>query len=130
MSTIENKAVVRRFFEAIATNTLDTLDEVLAPDFRTQGAEQTGAAGEKRSWQEAWAAIPDLRLDVHEMIAEGDKVVTRWTGRGTEHGRRSQVTGIHIHQVVDGKIVEAWAETSEGHQAGSEAPGETAQPHS
>ena len=50
------------------------------------------------------------------MIAEGNKVVARWNARGSYRGQSVQVTGIHIHQVADGKIIEAWAENSMGNQ--------------
>ena len=98
------------------------LDEVLAPDFKVQGENFAGRAGEKQLWQEIWAGSPDLQLTVEEMLADGDKVVTRWTGRGTYQGQPARVTGIHIHQLADGRIVEAWAETSMGNQPPGSAP--------
>ncbi len=116
MSAEQNKAVVRRFFDAINHGTLDVLDQVLAPDFRTQGENQGGRDGEKQLWQQLRTEAPDTHLSVEELIAEGDKVVTRWSARGTYRGQPVQVTGIHIHQVVDGKIIEAWAENSMGNQ--------------
>jgi predicted ester cyclase len=52
------------------------------------------------------------------LIAEGDKVVSRYTGRGTHQGetedfgpptgRQLEVEGITIHRIEDGKIVEEW----------------------
>lgn len=49
------------------------------------------------------AQVPDLHINVEDVIAEGDKVVTRYTGA---HGK---VSGIQIFRLVDGKIVESWA---------------------
>jgi steroid delta-isomerase-like uncharacterized protein len=63
------------------------------------------------------AAFPDLKITVEDQIAEGDKVVTRWTAEGTHDGdlpglpasgRSSTVTGIGIDRIEGGKIVEAW----------------------
>ena len=61
--------------------------------------------------------FPDFRFTIEEMIAEGDKVVVRWTTRGTHQGifrgipptgKQVTITGVEIHRVVGGKIVEGW----------------------
>jgi predicted ester cyclase len=62
-------------------------------------------------------AFGDAHWDVHEVIEAGDRVITRWTGRGTHtadlmaiRATRKQVSvdGIWIHRFADGKIVESW----------------------
>jgi steroid delta-isomerase-like uncharacterized protein len=63
-------------------------------------------------------AFPDISFSVEDLIAERDKVVSRYTGRGTHRGeteefgpptgRRIEVEGISIHRIEDGKIVEEW----------------------
>jgi predicted ester cyclase len=63
-------------------------------------------------------AFPDLQTTIEDMVAEGDKVVVRFRGRGTHQGeteafgpptgKRMEMTGITINRVSDGKIVEAW----------------------
>jgi steroid delta-isomerase-like uncharacterized protein len=63
-------------------------------------------------------AAPDLRATVEDMIAEGDKVVTRWTVRGTHQGeteefgpptgRQFEIKGLTMHRIEGGKIVEEW----------------------
>jgi predicted ester cyclase len=64
-------------------------------------------------------AFPDLHFTIEDMFAEGDKVATRWTIRGTHRGEfmglpptGNQVTwsGINITRVVEGKLVEDWVE--------------------
>ncbi|HTC23853.1 MAG TPA: ester cyclase, partial [Gemmatimonadales bacterium] len=54
---------------------------------------------------------------IDEMLASGDRVVTRWTGEGTHRGalrglpasgRQARVTGISIHRIAGGRIVETW----------------------
>jgi steroid delta-isomerase-like uncharacterized protein len=65
------------------------------------------------------SAFPDLKYTVEDVIAEGDRVVTRWTATGTHQGwfrlyapTGSQVTwsGVTIWQIRDGKIITIWAE--------------------
>jgi steroid delta-isomerase-like uncharacterized protein len=60
-------------------------------------------------------AFPDLRATVDDVIAEGDRVVTRWTSRGTHQGelmgipasgKRVTFSGITINRVSGGKVVE------------------------
>jgi len=61
------------------------------------------------------ASFPDQRFTVEDLVAEGDKVVVRWTVRGTHQGelmgiaptgKQVTVTGITIYQLTDGKIAE------------------------
>jgi uncharacterized protein YhfF len=63
-------------------------------------------------------AFPDLRIDVEDLIAEGDKVVARMTFHGTHlgpfrgiapTGRQVRFTAIRVYRIADGKIVESWA---------------------
>ena len=65
------------------------------------------------------AALPDLVVTVHDQVAEEDKVVTRCSPTGTHAadfagvpatGRRVTVTGIHIHRVWHGLLIEHWEE--------------------
>jgi predicted ester cyclase len=67
-------------------------------------------------------AFPDLVVTVHDQIAEGDRVVTRWTAEGTHSGdflghaatgKRVEIKAIHIHQVVGGKMATLWEEIDE-----------------
>jgi len=114
----ENKDLARRSWELL--DNLDILDEVYAadlvwhePDQDIQGLE------EARQFVTVYkTAFPDLHATVEDMIAEGDKVVTRWTIRGTHQGeieefgpptgRQIEIKGITIHRIKDGKIVEEW----------------------
>ena len=63
------------------------------------------------------AAFPDMRMSFDDQIADGDKVVTRWTANGTHQGqldaipatgRLARISGIFIHQLTDGEITESW----------------------
>ena len=61
--------------------------------------------------------FPDIKITVEDLVAEGEKVVARWTWRGTRQGEfqgipptGKQVTGsgISIHRLASGKLAEAW----------------------
>jgi predicted ester cyclase len=64
-------------------------------------------------------AFPDYHVTIEDQIAVADKVVTRYTARGTQQGelmgisptgKEGSVTGIDIDRVSGGKIVEHWSE--------------------
>jgi predicted ester cyclase len=79
-----NKALVRRFMEAQAKGDLDTLDELLAPDFVDHSSfanQEPGREGYKQQIAEQIAALSDLRCIIEDQLAKGDKVVTRITSR-------------------------------------------------
>ena len=120
MSAEQNKALVRRLFEAVSRGNLDVADELLAPDFVDHDilpGEEVGIEGFKRAVAEERASSSDLHFSIEEQIAQGDKVVTRVIGSGTHDqkeyrgiapaGRRITVETITINRVVEGKIVEA-----------------------
>jgi len=118
MSAEENKALARRAWE-LADNP-DILDEVYAPDVVWHEPDQ-----EIRGLEQAMqfvptynTAFPDMSVTVEDVIAEGEKVVTRVTLRGTHQGeteefglptgRQVELKGITISRIEGGKIVEEW----------------------
>jgi steroid delta-isomerase-like uncharacterized protein len=118
-----NKTVSRRFFEEVfGKGKLNVLDEIIAKDHVNSGSGTlpglpTGPDGTKQLVTMYRNAFPDVRFTVDEQIAEGDKVVTRWTADGTHQGeltgipptnKTSTVTGIAIDRIVNGKIAESW----------------------
>ena len=78
MSAADNKQVIRRFY-AECWNTGDTgvIDTFVAPAYRDEYVAGMRAVR---------AGFPDLAWTIEELIAEGDKVVNRWTLRGTHRG--------------------------------------------
>lgn len=89
MSTEANKAIVRRYREAHSTNQLDQLDAIVAADLIAHNlfpGLPLGLAGGKMAHQFGVASCPDLHVTTAELIAEGDKVVERWTQTGTHSG--------------------------------------------
>jgi predicted ester cyclase len=120
----ENQALARRFLEAPARGDLNTLDELMAPDFVDRSVlPGQGSTREdyKRSVVEMLSAFSNSSLTVESQIAEGDLVVSRITGRSIHRGtflgvaptgEETTYTAIHIHRIVGGKIVEEWSQLS------------------
>jgi predicted ester cyclase len=95
MSTEENKALARRYIEDIWNKqNLALVDELFSADYvhhsLPPGIPPT-RDGLKQFASMYWSAFPDGRLDIADQVAEGDTVVTRWTGRGTHTGQLMQI---------------------------------------
>jgi predicted ester cyclase len=123
MSAEENKAIMRRAIDALFTQggNLDDADACYAPDYLSHTPPYGDLRGIEASKGFAAAyrqAFPDLQTTTEDMVAEGDKVVARWTTRGTHQGEteifgpptgnRMEVTGMSMAQFAEGKIVEGW----------------------
>jgi predicted ester cyclase len=121
VSVEENMALARRFFEARVKTDLDTLDKMLAPDFVSHTA-APGQPLDRESYMrhvaESVSAFSDVRFVIEEQVAQGDKVVSRISGRGTHArsellgttptGREIASIAIFIHRLSGGKISEEW----------------------
>jgi predicted ester cyclase len=117
-----NKALVRRYREAHNTNNMGALDEIIAADLishNTLPGLPPGREGGKMAHQGFLAAFPDGQTTTEDLIAEGDKVVERYSFRGTNTGpflgapptgRPVQSQSISIYRIANGKIVEHWGE--------------------
>ncbi len=108
MSTEENKAIVRRWSEELFNQgNLVVADEIVAPTYRRHDPGDPfaveGPEGVKRLVSMLRAQVPDLHISVEDVIAEGDKVVTRYT---VAQGKAS---AIQIFHLMDSKIIESWA---------------------
>jgi steroid delta-isomerase-like uncharacterized protein len=116
----ENKALARRAWEIVSPDNLDLIEKVYSADlvWHEPDQEVRGIEEGKRYVSEALTAFPDSRVTVEDVIAEGDKVVTRYTIHGTHRGeteefgpptgKQVKLEGITIHRIEDGKIVEEW----------------------
>ncbi len=122
MSNEENKSIARRFFELYDSGQINVLEqEVLDPDVVVHLSGMPGPLNReafKQTGLAFHAAFPDHRSVIEDQIAEGDKVVTRSTFRGTHRnelqgipatGKEVTFTQLNIHRLANGKIVEAWA---------------------
>ncbi len=117
-----NKAVVLRFNrEVFGAGDETAFRELVAPDFVNRTAPPGTAAGPEGLLHMInhvlRAAFPDLRVEIHDQIAEGEKVTTRKTLRGTHRGplmgipatgREVAIEVIDIVRVRDGRYVEHW----------------------
>ncbi len=123
MSTEDNKAAVRRFYEEVINKkNLAAIDEFIDPhgiDHALPPGMPGGIEGSKQFIGMYLTAFPDLHFTVEDMIAEGDRVVSRLTTRGTHKGalmgipptgKQVTITGIDINRIVGGKSVEHWLE--------------------
>ncbi len=121
MSLEENKAIELRFFEEVVNKgDLAAIDELFADNFVQRDATPGTAddrEGTKQFFAVAHSAFPDFHSTLEDMFAEGDKVVQRFTARGTHKGewmgiaptgKQMTVSGIAIHRITGGKIVEGW----------------------
>ena len=112
----ENKSVVRRWVDEVVNGrNLDVADEILSADF---GSPRGNRQEFKQLTAYIHTAFPDFHRAIDELIGEGDKVVVRWTNRGTHTGgeylglpatgKQLEGPGVSIFRIVDGKIVEQW----------------------
>jgi predicted ester cyclase len=126
MSAQENREKTRRVLEeAFGQGKLEVVDEVLDPNFvcwdpNSESGEIRGADTIKGEIEYFRNAIPDLTYTVEDQVAEGDKVVTRYTASGTHQGEffgvaptgnRIEMSGIQMDRFDEsGKLVEEWPE--------------------
>jgi steroid delta-isomerase-like uncharacterized protein len=118
----QNKALVRRFLDEMDKGNWAIFDELLARDYvyHMSGRSKPVTREEYVQFARGFrAAFPDGRMTVEDMIAEGDKVVMRYTSRGTHKGdfmgipatgKEVVSTGIVITRIAEGKIAEDWEE--------------------
>jgi steroid delta-isomerase-like uncharacterized protein len=114
----ENKDLARRSWEFL--DNPDILEEVYTADLVWHEPDQDvrGYEGARQFVSMYKTAFPDLHVTVQDVIAEDNRVVTRYTVRGTHQGeieefgpptnRRLELEGITIHRIEDDKIVEEW----------------------
>ena len=122
VSAEENKAIARRWFEELFNaQNFDVAHEITAQDAVNHDPTLTdlpsGPEGDRHVVNLYHGAFPDAQITVEDQIAEGDRVVTRWTGRGTHQGEllgvapsgnRVEISGMTINRVTGGKIAETW----------------------
>jgi predicted ester cyclase len=125
MSIEENKALVRHFLEAHAGGDLETMEQMLAPDFVDHNlipGQQPGREGYLRSFTEYHAAYSNTRYVIEKQVAEGDEVVTTFVVSATHDrgewmglvptGKQFKALLVLVHRIVEGKIAEEWSQGS------------------
>ena len=117
----QNKAIMRRIYDEVFSNgNLAVVDELVVKDVIEHEEGPQGSEGLKQTVTMFRTAFPDLQFSVEDMIAEGDKVVSRITMRGTHKGefmgipatdKTFAVQVIDIIRFANGKAVEHWGVT-------------------
>ena len=126
MSAEENKEKVRRFMEeAFGQDKPELLEDLLDPNFvrydpYIEAGEVRGVQTVKENIVWFHSVFPDLTCTIEDQVAEGEKVVSRYTIRGTHRGEeffgvpasgeRMEMRGIQIDRFEGGKMVEERAE--------------------
>jgi steroid delta-isomerase-like uncharacterized protein len=118
----ENKILSRRVVEEVlVAGNLDVVDEILSKDYvhhdPAMPEEGHGREHFKEFASMYHSAFPDVHVEIEDMIAEGDRVATRWVASGTHEGElmgisptgnRVTVAGTTIDRLADGQIAETW----------------------
>ena len=120
MSTEDNKALVRRFYEEVFNQrNLALVDQLFSTNhvFHNPPTTLHGREEFKQLLSLYITAFPDARFTVEDEIAEGDRVASRYTFRGTHQGelmgiaptgKQVTVTGMIINRIVNGTSEEGW----------------------
>src|ERR687898_1599193 len=118
-----NKALAHRFhMDVCQEGNLDAADEILSPDFVYHGSlgpgeDQRGPEPTKQVASGVITAFPDRRITHEDTLAEGEKVLIRWSLTGTQEGelmgipptgRQVTLTGFDLFRIEGGKIGEMW----------------------
>jgi steroid delta-isomerase-like uncharacterized protein len=117
----KNKVLERRAWEEVWNQgNLAAVDDIFATNYIGHNPGMppvSGTEGYKQFFTIYSTAFPDMHYAIEDMVAEGDKVATRWTMTGTHQGElmgipptgvRITVTGISMSRFADGKLAEGW----------------------
>jgi steroid delta-isomerase-like uncharacterized protein len=115
------KLIAKRLLEEPWKGNFDVIEETVADNYVGFDASQPepirGRDGVRANFQQYIDAFSDARITVDEQFGEGDRVATRWTGRGTHSGeiagiaatgKEVTVSGLTFSRFEGDKIVEEW----------------------
>jgi len=117
MSLEENKSIVRRLNEVYNNVDMDSLDDLVAPDYVDHTNKIQGLESLKQLMQMGHKGVPDWHETIEDIIAEGDKVWILITYTGTHTGElmglaptgnKIKTTSVDIYRIVNGKVTEYW----------------------
>jgi serine phosphatase RsbU (regulator of sigma subunit)/predicted ester cyclase len=122
MSAQENEALVRRYFEeAWVKRNMAAVDELMVPNYvehQIPDGRLTSRHSLKQLLAMYYKAFPDMKSVLHDILAQGDRVMYRWSVNATHlgdwlgippTGNHMRATGITIYRIVGGKAVEGWS---------------------
>lgn len=124
-SELHNVALSKRFFREVWNERrTEILSEIFSPDvvFHHEHADVIGI----KKWEEGFydvliEAVPDVHVEIEDIIANGNSIITRWTAQGVHKGElfgvppskeRIEANGLDWAIVADGKVVEVWSSWS------------------
>lgn len=121
MSEDKNKEVVRRLGQAVNSGNLDQLDEILAPDYIRHDPnplmKDVGREEYKEAFRMLRQAFPDAQWTLQDLLSDGDRVIGRWSFRGTHEGsffnlppsgKEFTYPILAIYRIENGMIAEDW----------------------
>lgn len=115
-----NQEIIRRYHQVWSDGQISALDSILAPDFVyhfLNGVEYNGVEGGKNFINSHRKSFPDWKEEIVDIIAENDKIVTRYKSTGTHRGnfngldstgKKVIIYETSIYRIANGKIVEQW----------------------
>ena len=116
------RLIVKRLFEEPWKGNFEVIDEFVAANYVGHDPAEPepirGPAGLRANIEMYLAGFPDGGITVDDQIVDGDKVATRWTGRGTQTGefagiaptgKEVTISGLTISRLEGGMVVEEWA---------------------
>jgi steroid delta-isomerase-like uncharacterized protein len=121
--SVDNKILMRRFVDSLNNGPPSALEEFIAADYVYHNPalpDVKDFATLRQFNAMTGAAFPDLHFTIEDLIAEGDKIVYRYSATGTHKGTLSgieatgktvTITGMVISRIVNGKIQEDWEQT-------------------
>jgi ketosteroid isomerase-like protein len=115
MTTTEQSMTqtVRRFFAAYAAGDGAALAALAAPDFVAHTLPPDtppGIAGLAQQAEGVHAALDDCRVEIHDLLTDGDRVAARFTVHGTRGGEAVTMTGMELYRLDGGLVAELWGE--------------------
>jgi steroid delta-isomerase-like uncharacterized protein len=119
VSAEENKRIAREFFERIWNQGDEAAIDEFIPEHAKGNDPDFGAGREgfRKQWRQWRTAFPDLQFEIVDLVAEGDKVLTRWTLTGTHQGEflgaaptgnKIKVEGMSLDRIEDGLVAEGF----------------------
>ena len=120
MSIEQNKAVVQQVFDAVNSGDLNRLGDLVTDDIAVHtpiSGIEPGREGFRQFIGLYLSAFPEQHVEIHELVAEGDRVLARHTHHvihGGEFaglpptGKQATVDGLELFRVSDGRIAEMW----------------------
>jgi steroid delta-isomerase-like uncharacterized protein len=114
------KSLLTRFYDQVNAGNLGVIDELVADDF-VEHEEFPGISPDKEGVRQFFTmfrtAFPDMHMEAHEVLADGDLLCCRATMSGTQEGeymgmppsgKRFEVTGFDLLRLRDGQVTEHW----------------------